>query len=109
MLPFLQGFSSELEKLARKKAPSKPKPVRRVMSLTPVASSNLDSLGYDAPSKTLEVKFKSSGLYQYDQVPMATFKKVMKAKSKGKALNRLVVNGGYQYRKLAFLRDRIRE
>jgi hypothetical protein len=37
--------------------------------LTPIASSNLDGAKYDATSKTLTLKFKSGGVYEYAGVP----------------------------------------
>ena len=41
------------------------------MDRTPVQSSNIRSVGYDPASRTLEVEFHSSGLYQYSSVPEA--------------------------------------
>jgi hypothetical protein len=37
--------------------------------LLPIASSNLDGAKYDPTSKTLTVKFKSGGVYEYADVP----------------------------------------
>lgn len=38
------------------------------MKRTPVASSSLRSLGYDAAQQVLEVEFASGALYRYEQV-----------------------------------------
>ena len=48
-----------------------------------VASSNIDSVGYDKPSSTLYVSFLSSGLYKYANVPEDVFEGFKAAKSKG--------------------------
>lgn len=37
--------------------------------MTPVTSSQIESIGYDTASKTLAVKFKRGGLYHYADVP----------------------------------------
>lgn len=34
-----------------------------------VQSSNIASVGYDLSSSTLEIEFKSGGIYQYSGVP----------------------------------------
>lgn len=51
-----------------------------------VSSSNVVSVGYDAPSQTLEVEFRSGGVYQYYNVPQGVFDEFMKAPSKGRFL-----------------------
>ena len=48
-----------------------------------VQSSNVRSVGYDAPCKTLEVEFHSGGLYQYSGVPETIYQGFMRAASKG--------------------------
>ena len=35
------------------------------MNHTPVSSSNIESIGYDEPTKALHVKFKSGGTWTY--------------------------------------------
>ena len=54
------------------------------MQRVPVNSSNLVSVGYDAPSKTLEIEFKQHRIYQYSQVPQSIHTGLMHAKSHGK-------------------------
>jgi hypothetical protein len=48
-----------------------------------VASSNIDSIGYDRTSKTLYVSFLSSGTYQFPDVPEDIYHGLEAAKSKG--------------------------
>lgn len=56
------------------------------MKREPVSSSNVVSVGYDAPSETLEVEFKN-GIYQYYNVPQTIYDQMMVAESIGKFLN----------------------
>lgn len=51
-----------------------------------VTSSNAVSVGYDAPSETLEVEF-NNGIYQYYNVPQPIYDQMMAAESIGKFLN----------------------
>ncbi len=48
-----------------------------------VQSSNLNSLGYDAISQTLEIAFNSGGIYQYYGVPLSVYQGLMAATSHG--------------------------
>lgn len=57
------------------------------MEHTPVTSSNLASVGYDEPSKTLEVTFKNGSTYAYSGVPKSEHDALMAASSHGKYLN----------------------
>jgi KTSC domain-containing protein len=41
------------------------------------------SIGYDAPSKTLEVEFTSGEVYRYLDVPASTWRAFRSAESKG--------------------------
>ncbi len=52
-----------------------------------VASSTILSIGYDGPAETLEVEFKSGGIYQYYNVPEYIYQEFMAADSKGKFLH----------------------
>jgi DNA helicase HerA-like ATPase len=52
-----------------------------------VASSTILSVGYDSVSETLEVEFKSGGLYQYYNVPESVHQNLMASDSKGKFLH----------------------
>ena len=57
-----------------------------------VSSSNLVSIGYEPESETLEVEFKTSGVYQYFNVPMFMHERLMTADSVGKFFNAGIKN-----------------
>lgn len=50
---------------------------------TPVESSSIASVGYDAATHVLEIEFKNGGLYRYRAVPREIFIGLMSADSKG--------------------------
>ena len=52
-----------------------------------VQSSNLQSIGYDEKTQTLEVEFIRGDVYQYTNVPQHVYDELMSAKSLGKYLN----------------------
>ena len=49
-----------------------------------IDSTSLESVGYEAESKTLEVEFLHGGVYRYFEVPEAIHAELMKAESKGR-------------------------
>ena len=53
------------------------------MKRDPVSSSNIVSVGYDAPSETLEVEFMSGSVYQYYNVPQSIYDAFIAAPSAG--------------------------
>lgn len=53
------------------------------MIRTPVSSSNIRSVGYDARSSVLEIEFQDGHVYQYSSVRDGTFSALMRAWSKG--------------------------
>ena len=57
------------------------------MEREPVSSSNIAAVGYDPDSETLEVEFKTSGIYQYFNVPAFMFERLVAADSVGKFFN----------------------
>jgi hypothetical protein len=67
------------------------------MDRTPVTSTDLASIGYDADSSTLEVEFCKGGVYQYFGVPADIFESLMAAPSKGSYFNQTIKKGGYSY------------
>ncbi len=69
------------------------------MDRTPVSSSNVNSIGYDADSQILEVEFNSGAIYQYSGVPECEYYGLINADSKGKYLN-LNVKNRYFFSKL---------
>ena len=62
------------------------------MERHPVASSNLESVGYDSETETLEVEFSSGSIYQYYNVPDNMYEQLMQADSKGGFLNTHIKN-----------------
>ncbi|MCW2484832.1 KTSC domain-containing protein [Candidatus Symbiopectobacterium sp. NZEC127] len=58
----------------------------------PVASSNLQSVGYDAVIHTLEIAFRSGGIYHYLGVPDIVYQTLMSAPSKGRYFDRAIKN-----------------
>jgi hypothetical protein len=57
-----------------------------------VTSSNVESVGYDESSQTLEVEFKDGSVYQYYNVGSNIFEELMKSPSKGKFIAYQVKN-----------------
>lgn len=53
------------------------------MNRTPVSSSNLAAVGYDAGSQRLEVEFHDGSVYCYRGVPASVHKALMSAGSHG--------------------------
>lgn len=70
------------------------------MKMQSVTSSQVESVGYDAASKTLAVKFKNGGEYQYDGPPPELYDSMLKAESIGKFLG-AHVKGKFTFRKVA--------
>lgn len=69
------------------------------MMRQPVKSSNIREVGYDAPSQTLEVQFRTGGVYQYLGVPHSVYQGLMQAASHGSYFQRHVRNR-YSYRRV---------
>lgn len=55
-----------------------------------VNSTNLSEVGYDVPTKTLEILFVSGGVYCYFDVPEKTFQDLMASASKGKYFQSMI-------------------
>jgi hypothetical protein len=53
------------------------------MNRIPARSSNIQSIGYEAETRTLEVEFHTGGVYQYSGVPETVYQGLMRASSKG--------------------------
>jgi hypothetical protein len=71
------------------------------MYRTPVSSSNLASVGYDASTQVLEVEFNDRSIYQYFGVPSEVYEGLMSASSHGQYLDRVIKKGGYSYRQVS--------
>ena len=64
-----------------------------------VSSNNVESLGYDADSETLEVEFKNGTVYQYFDVSERVYEELRDAASVGGYLA-TQVKGIYRYSKV---------
>lgn len=69
------------------------------MDRTPVASTNVSSVGYDPDTMTLEVEFRGGSIYQYFDVPESVYQELMAAPSVGTFLNQNIKNG-YRYTRI---------
>ena len=67
---------------------------------TPVTSTAIRLVGYDANTHILEIEFTTHEVYQYFNVPPAIAAGLRSAPSKGKYFNAVIKKGGYQYRHL---------
>lgn len=70
------------------------------MNHTPVSSSNLASVGYDASTRTLQIAFHSGSLYEYSNVPQHIYNGLMQAPSHGRYFDTYIKHGGYSYRRI---------
>lgn len=57
------------------------------MNRQSINSTDLNSVGYDPDSQTLEIEFNSGGIYQYFNVPETVYNALMNANSHGKYFN----------------------
>ncbi len=55
-----------------------------------VASSDIETVGYDARSQTLEIAFHSGGVYQYSGVPASIYQGLMSASSHGQYFHAVI-------------------
>ena len=69
------------------------------MEMIHVESSNVEAVGYDEDSSTLQVEFKNGGLYQYFDVPIHIFEGLRDASSVGQYLA-TNIKGIYRYSKV---------
>ena len=69
------------------------------MERTPVSSSNISAIGYDADNNVLEVEFTNGAVYSYSGVPPGEYETFMNADSKGKYLHANIKNR-YPFAKL---------
>ena len=67
--------------------------------MTPVRSSNLAKVGYDATNNKLYIEFKDSSLYVYFGVPKGVFNDLLSAPSKGQYFHRNI-RGKYHYQQI---------
>jgi XTP/dITP diphosphohydrolase len=65
----------------------------------PVESSDLVAVGYDEPSRTLEIEFKENRVYRYFEVEPEMYKGLMKAESYGEYFFGFI-NRHYRYKRV---------
>jgi hypothetical protein len=75
------------------------------ITLTPVESSQIAAVGYDAATRTLAIQFKKksgpSSLYHYDNVPADVHQAFVAAESKGRFFGANIKgNADFAYRKI---------
>lgn len=70
------------------------------IEMQPVSSSQIESMGYDASTSTMRVRFTSGGEYEYSGVPEEVFQSVVGAGSVGAAFNAEIKGGGYSFTRL---------
>lgn len=54
------------------------------MERTPVTSTDIYAIGYDADTQTLEVEFNTGSVYAYSDVPQGEYDTFIGSDSKGK-------------------------
>jgi len=64
-----------------------------------VSSSSLESVGYDAKQRVLEVEFIHGAVYQYFDVPLAEYESLLNADSLGRYFNGNI-RGNFDYRQI---------
>ena len=64
-----------------------------------VESSNIESIGYDSSSQTLEIEFLNGSIYQYFDIPQYIYDGLIGADSHGKYLADNI-KGRYRYSKV---------
>lgn len=68
--------------------------------MKPVASSNIEAVGYEESTETMRVQFKNGSVYEYHNVPSIVHSDFMQASSLGAYLNRNI-RTNYPYEKIA--------
>jgi hypothetical protein len=66
------------------------------MIRTPVVSTSIATVAYNEQSRALEVEYASGRVYRYLDVPEEVFAWLLKARSKGGFVNRMIRNR-YEY------------
>jgi len=63
-----------------------------------VHSEAIASIGYDPPSRVLEVEFAGGGIYRYFDVPPEVYERFLQADSKGRFIT-CCIKPAYPYQK----------
>ncbi len=73
---------------------------RPTIKMVPVQSSQIHSVGYEALSRTLAVRFKNGGLYWYSNVPQEVAAGLHSAESKGAYIREKIKLAEYAYERI---------
>lgn len=63
------------------------------MERQPVKSTNVKTVGYDTKEKTLEVEFRSGGIYQYAGVQPEMYADLLASESIGRFISQVIRAG----------------
>ena len=63
----------------------------------PVVADHIESIGYDLPSKTLEVAYKTGAVFQYAGIPEMEYEKLINSPAMDLFMN-THVRGHYEYK-----------
>lgn len=67
--------------------------------MTIVSSSNVESVGYEANTEILYVRFLNGSLYEYKNVPIMVYEQLLNAPSIGSYMHRNI-KGIYPYERI---------
>ena len=70
------------------------------MHRVPLDSKAVVSAGYDAETKHLELEFRNGRVYRYSGVPPGVYDFLLRARSKGGFVNRMI-DGHYPHREVS--------
>ncbi len=66
--------------------------IKQEINRIPVNSSNIQEIGYDEITRTLVIKFKHGGLYNFSPVTLQTYHSFLRTKSKGEFFHKNIKN-----------------
>ena len=58
----------------------------------PVDSSNIQEIGYDKSTRTMEIKFKNGRIYRYRPITLEGYNSFLRSKSKGEFFHKNIKN-----------------
>jgi hypothetical protein len=73
----------------------------QTIELVPVQSTSLAAIGYDAPTRTLRVAFRSGGLYDYAEVAREVYEGLLASQPHPWTHWGRHVTSAYRYRRVA--------
>ncbi|MCL5743772.1 MAG: KTSC domain-containing protein [Acidobacteria bacterium] len=72
----------------------------KAIKMQPIESESIESLGYDAASKTLHVQFRNGGKYKHLNVSRKDYDALMAADSKGSHFSHHI-RGSHKFERVA--------